>query len=74
MKIYELTHEFENALEGYDEITYISVYSTYKKAENALERLKNNPKFCDHPEGFIISPIEVDQTFWQDGFTSWDEN
>lgn len=69
-KVYFLQHFYEN----YDEIeciTDLGVYSTRKKAEEALEKFKKNKKFKDHPNDFNIDTYEVDKTFWEEGFFSW---
>ena len=70
--VYELSHyyELEN---GDDLVTDIAVYSTLQKAEAARERLKNHPKFKDHPDGFCISEYKLNEMFWTEGFVPFGE-
>lgn len=73
--IYELSHSYEivENNEIYDIETYIAVYSTLQKAEAARERLKNHPKFKDHPNDFCISEYKLDEMCWTEGFVPFDE-
>ena len=74
--LYELSHEYEIEKSGniYDIITDIGIYTTEEKAEKAVERLKQHPKFKAHPEGFEIGKTEVDHDYWEEGFDIWDKN
>ena len=51
----------------------IGVYSTQEAANAAIERLKMQPGFTEHPNGFHIDQYELDQDNWSEGFISWDE-
>ena len=51
----------------------IGVYSTEAAATAAIDRLKDQPGFADHPNGFHIDKYEIDQDNWSEGFISWDE-
>ena len=51
--IYELTHSFEDE-EGYDIVTYFSVYSSLEIARRDEEKLLLEVPFSSHPEGFLI--------------------
>lgn len=60
-------HEFDDDTE---DIKFIGVYSTYQKAEEAVDRLKNQSGFCDTPEGFHIDLYEVDVDHWTEGYVT----
>lgn len=70
MKVYWLTHSYEDE-EGYDIVTDIAVYSSREKAEEDLQKVKDLDKFREHPEGFYIGSYEVDQTYWEGGFFTY---
>lgn len=61
------THEIE---EDNEDIKLLGVYSTEKKAEEAIAVLKKKPGFFDHPEGFEISKYTIDELCWVDGFAT----
>ena len=46
----------------------IGVYASGQDANAAIERLKNKPGFADFPGGFQISPYEVNEDHWTEGF------
>ena len=69
--IYELTHFYEDE-DGYDIVTNIAIYSSRRKANKALERLKFHPKFVSHPNGFYIAKCRINQCGWSEGFVSFD--
>lgn len=73
MQIYELSHEYEDVINNYDIQTHIAVYSTLEKAQCAMERLKNDPHFVKHPEGFCIAEKKINRDGWTKGFVSIDE-
>jgi hypothetical protein len=50
-------HEFED---GSESIKLIGVYSSKAHAEAALERVRAQPGFRDHPAGFEIGSYTVD--------------
>lgn len=56
--------------ENDENVFRIGIYSTRTKAEESVERLKAQPGFTDHPEGFEIHQVIVDVTFWEEGFIS----
>jgi hypothetical protein len=52
----------------------VGVYSTERKAEEAIERLRPKPGFRDWPGGFRVLCSVVDRiAAWEEGFISWDE-
>jgi homoserine kinase type II len=46
----------------------IGVYSTYRHAQEAIERLKDKPGFAGYPVGFETDPYEMDRDHWEEGF------
>jgi hypothetical protein len=72
-KIYLLWHVHKlNELD--DDEKLIGAYSSEEKAEEAKLRAMKKPGFQDAPDGFEISPYEVDQDHWLEGFVTarWD--
>ncbi|HZL59445.1 MAG TPA: hypothetical protein VFC38_07065 [Stellaceae bacterium] len=60
---------FERQLpSGSDEEKILGIYSTEKKAEEALARFKLKPAFKGFPDGFDMGPFTLDETYWQEGF------
>lgn len=64
--VYVLQHSHE--LDGCDETKMIGVYSSQQLAEAAIERLRQQPGFKDHPNDFFIDPYPLDQDHWTQGF------
>jgi hypothetical protein len=54
------------------EVKIIGVYATRGGAEAAVERLRRQPGFASHPEGFTIDEYEVDRDHWTEGFLTLD--
>lgn len=65
--IYELTHSFEDE-EGYEIVTYFSVYSSLEIARRDEEKLLLKFPFSTHPEGFLIVDHQLNHCYWQEGF------
>lgn len=65
----EHTHEFDD---GHEDLKLIGHYSTREKAEAALAKVRDQPGFRDHPEGFEIWEVEVDSDIvgWPEGFVT----
>ena len=53
---------------SHDRHLLIGVYSDDASARAAMDRIGNKPGFIDHPDGFEISPYEVDRDHWTEGF------
>lgn len=66
--IYIVFHEF--TLFDKDDTKFIGAYSTQKNAEEAVERLRHQPGFCDWPEGFSIDEYTIDRDNWKQGFST----
>lgn len=67
-KIFVLQHEYE--LDDHDETKLIGVYSSRSEADAAVRRLRTQPGFSDHPNGFSIDAYSLDQDHWQEGFAA----
>ncbi len=51
-----------------DDVKVIGIYSSEMEAKTAIDRLRKQPGFCDHPDGFSIDAYEVDMDHWSEGF------
>jgi homoserine kinase type II len=40
------------------------------EARKAVERVKDQPGFRDHPDGFVIDCYELNQDNWEQGFVT----
>ncbi len=83
MTLYKLEH-LHILYDDVEDIKFIGVYSSTEKAERAVAELRTQPGFRDFPdivteemidadktEGFYISEVEVDETNWKEGFTTY---
>jgi len=65
-----------------EDVKIIGIYSSEANAKEALERLKNQPGFCDSPElknphedevttsGFYIDEYKLDSDHWVEGYVT----
>lgn len=67
MNVYLLWHSHDDA-DGNVDDKLIGVYLTEEKARVALARTKELPGFRDFPDGFEISPYQVNKDHWTEGF------
>ncbi|MBA2647894.1 MAG: hypothetical protein H0U81_13940 [Pyrinomonadaceae bacterium] len=51
-----------------EDVKLIGIYSTLRKAEEAIERLRNLPGFRDAQDGFSIDCYKVDVDHWVEGY------
>jgi hypothetical protein len=65
-------HEFEDC--GHEDTKIIGIYKTRMDAENALARVKEQPGFRDHLNGFSIDEWKLNRTGWEEGFTTLDSD
>jgi hypothetical protein len=49
-------------------VKVVGIYSSRVLAEEAQERARALPGFCDEPDGFSIEQYEVDTDHWSRGF------
>ena len=61
------TH-FDDRLENAEDIKVIGVYSSVKKAEEALDRTSKLEGFKNNLDGFEISVYKLDSDNWTSGF------
>ena len=61
------TH-FDDRLENGEDIKVIGVYSSVKKAEEALDRTSKLEGFKNNLDGFEISVYKLDSDNWTSGF------
>lgn len=55
---------------GEEDLKIVGVYSTREKANEAIERLRQQPGFRDAPEGFIVDVYRLDQINWERGYVT----
>ncbi len=58
-------HDFEDQEE---DVKLLGVYSSEQRASEAIERLKIQPGFNEHPDGFHIDGYPLDQDYWVEGY------
>lgn len=58
---------------GEEDVKFIGVYSSMKRAEAAVLRLSRKPGFIDHPTTFHIDEYELDTDHWVEGFVTLDQ-
>ena len=68
-KVYFLYHiRYEDTDD--EDVKLIGIYSSYKQAELAIERLKNKPGFIDFPDDFQIFDSVLNRDGWCEGFVT----
>lgn len=63
-----LLHHVREVDDESDDMKLIGIYSSEEKARQALDQVKEQPGFRDHPDGFELSEAVVDHTEWAEGF------
>jgi hypothetical protein len=66
--VYTLQHSYEKG--ECDETKFIGVYSSEQEAKDAINRLKDQPGFCDMPEAFHIDKYQINKDSWAEGFAT----
>ncbi|WAC21349.1 serine kinase [Luteolibacter sp. SL250] len=67
--------------EDEDQVKMIGVYRSHETAVAAVERLKIQPGFCEHPRivdtlededrrGFYVEEYALDQDHWREGYVT----
>ena len=56
--------------DGEESIKTIGIYSSKEAAQQAVERLRLQPGFCDTPEGFTVDLYWLDQDDWEEGYVT----
>jgi len=65
-KVYLVNHNYE--LQGCDEIKFIGIFSSEKKAKKAVKKLKKQKGFKKYKKGFTIGKCPLNQIYWDGGF------
>jgi len=63
-----LHHSYE--MDGYDQTKLIGLYTSHAEAEQAIERLKDQPGFRDYLDAFSIEEYELNKDHWIEGFAT----
>jgi homoserine kinase type II len=66
--VYILHHAYTK--NSHDETKLIGVYSSRRKAEAAIRRLRGLSGFRTQPDSFVIDAYGLDKDHWVDGFVS----
>jgi hypothetical protein len=53
-----------------DEPKLLGVYSSRRRAEDAIARYLDLPGFRDEQEGFVVDRYTVDEDHWREGFVT----
>ena len=53
-----------------ENVKMIGVYSTEQLAQEAVERLRLQPGFCDAQDGFNIDRYKLDEDNWTEGYVT----
>jgi hypothetical protein len=70
-KAYLLHHIIEHD-NGYEDVKLIGVFSSRKKASDALIKRMFLPEFKDYIDGFSIDKEIINTTDWDEGFVTVD--
>ncbi len=52
----------------FEDVKVIGVFSSLQACEEVIEKLRLQPGFRDHPNGFSIDKLELDSFSWKEGF------
>lgn len=70
INLYIVEHIYEK--DGEEEIKFIGVFSSLKRANDAISKLIEQPGFKDYPAScFQISKDKLNTYEWSEGFISW---
>jgi hypothetical protein len=65
--IFSVSHSY--TIDRYlDDERFIGVFSSEEKATIAIEKLKTNQGFKEHPDDFDCSELEINDLLWKSGF------
>jgi len=70
MKTLFVVYHVHNTNVESDTIKLIGIYSSEKKAMDAVTRYRQKPGFKEYPLGFSIDKYHIDQDYWEEGFTT----
>jgi homoserine kinase type II len=70
--VYLVEHVY--SVDEIDRIKTIGIFSTRIKAQEAVNQLRYQPGFRDHPKkAFLIGRVKIDRIGWTEGFCSSEE-
>ena len=67
--VYSVQHSY--TLDGCNETKDIGMFSSKKKAKNAIKKLKLQKGFKKHKKGFTYGPQLINQIYWDGGFFTY---
>ncbi|MCF6245274.1 MAG: hypothetical protein L3J43_09585 [Sulfurovum sp.] len=67
--VYSVQHSY--TFKGCEEIKDIGIFSTKKKAKNAIKKLKSQKGFKKYKKGFTCGPQLMNQIYWDGGFFTY---
>ena len=70
MIVFRLSHVRLSPEQADSESFHLGIFSSRRKAEDAILLLRTKPGFMDFPNDFVIDESLVDQIHWEDGFVS----
>ena len=65
-RAYLLQHERPDT----EHVKVIGIYSSEMEAQAAVDRLRQQPGFCDYRDGFHIEGYELNKDHWIEGFVT----
>lgn len=68
--VFILQHECPEDEGRTEDVKFIGAYSSAASANAAIERLRTQPGFRDHPDCFAIDAYEIDKDHWVEGFVT----
>jgi hypothetical protein len=54
--------------DGHDNVRLIGIFSSARKARDAIRRVRNKPGFRDRKRGFEVSRCWLDHVHWTEGY------
>lgn len=66
-EFYRVQHYYRD--EKHENTKLIGIFSEENKARNYIEIIKKKPGFSRFPDGFYITKMILDESYWEDGFS-----
>ena len=64
--VFFLSHMHEK--DEYDFILSLGIFSSFEKAQQELDYLKNTDEYKEYPDEFYIAEYKIDEDNWESGF------
>jgi hypothetical protein len=71
-KVFLATHEYENS-SGCEVLKILGVFLTKDSANAAIDQIRNQEGFREHPNGFDVAEWTIGEINWPAGFISWSQ-